>query len=613
VRLPHSSQVDLLPLDDPEWDWKQFERFCLGFVRALPDVVDANLYGTRGQAQLGIDIEARLTDGRTRTYQCRKWQSYTRSDAENTVAETTYEADEHVILVCCEVGTPVRDYIRGLDGWSLKDKEDVSREIREIEPRERARRLIEDTFTVHWRRAFLGPSGPLAFWETDDYFRWSLDPARLFRHTWELVGRDAVVEELERVVTTEGVRVAVLVGRGGIGKTRVLRELCERQAAHTTVLIADENVPLTAEAVDELPWIRALIVVDDAHRREDLNLLLGATRRRDPRPTLLLASRPQGVEGLRSLLAQAGFGANEVWFSEPMSDLAVGDVEALGRQALGPEHRHLVELLARATADCPLVTVIGGQLLAQRAVAPELLEREADFREEVLNRFRDEMLGRIGDDVDPAVLAALLVLIAALAPVSVDDEKTLAAIADELRIDVYDVSALFSRLEEVGLLLARGRLRRIVPDVLADHILHRACVDRQGRPTGRADALLSRYGASSLGALLRNLAELDWRIGQTAGDVGLLARFWRELHERFVAADAEARLRILELVERVAALAPGATLEVTRTAMTQPAEAGGIPALGYEVTDDEVRRALPPLLGRVALTPTYLSESLQLL
>jgi hypothetical protein len=185
---PTSPHEDVLPLDQPEWEWRAFERFCLGLVRTQPDVASASLYGTRGQAQLGIDIAAELIDGCRRTYQCRKWRTYTRSDAESTVEDTTYEADEHVILVTCEVGTQVRDYMEGLEGWSLRDKEDISRVVREIEPRERARRLVEDTFTVAWRRAFLGPPGSLGFWEADDYFESLLDDRRLFRHTWELVG-----------------------------------------------------------------------------------------------------------------------------------------------------------------------------------------------------------------------------------------------------------------------------------------------------------------------------------------------------------------------------------------------------------------------------------------
>jgi hypothetical protein len=236
LALPPGSDVDLLPLDDPQWDWKDFERFCLGFVKAQPGIRDARLYGMRGQDQRGIDIVADLEDGCIRTYQCRKWQAYRKADAEHTVEETEYDADAHVILAGCEVGAAVRDYIDGVESWSLLDKEDLSRAVRDIEPRERARRLVEDTFSVAWRRAFLGPPGPLGFWETDDYFSALLDQANLFRHTWELVGRTEILRELADQISNGEARELVLVGRGGSGKTRILRSLADAQKASRTVL-----------------------------------------------------------------------------------------------------------------------------------------------------------------------------------------------------------------------------------------------------------------------------------------------------------------------------------------------------------------------------------------
>ncbi len=609
---PTGSDVDVLPLDDPQWDWKDFERFCLGFVKARTGVRDARLYGTRGQDQQGIDIVADLEAGGTRTYQCRKWQSYGKADAKHTVEETEYVADEHVVLVGCEVGTGVRDYIDALESWSLLDKEDLSRAVREIEPRERARRLVEDTFSVAWRRAFLGPPGPLGFWEADDYFGALLDEASLFRHTWELVGRSEILGDLTEQISKE-VSVLVLVGRGGIGKTRILRSLADGQRASRTVLFADDNVPITAESVEELPWTRPLVIVDDAHRRDDLDPLIGTTRRKDERPTLILAIRPQRLDELRAELSVAGLGPDEVWISEPLDDLASGDLELLARQALGEDHAHLADHLAAATADCPLVTVIGGQLLAQRAIPPELLESETDFRRTVLDRFRDEMLGRLGDEVDAAVASEVLVLVSALGPLMVDDVTIVERMAEDLGLEPHALRSVVSQLEQAGVLIARGRLRRIVPDVLADHILHRACVDAQERPTGRAEVLLGRYGDVALVALLRNLAELDWRIGLAQPEVTLLGAFWSDLRARFAAANAEDRLRFLQLVKPVARLAPAPVFDIVRGALGRPAQPVTAALFGYEVTDLDVRHVLPPLLGSIALTPRFLSDALTLL
>lgn len=613
LALPPADHVALLPLDDPQWDWDDFERFCLGYVNAQPDVVKAYKYGTRGQDQRGIDIVAELLDGRTRTYQCRQRQKYTKAHAESTVAETEYEADEHVILLACEVGTAVRDYIAGIENWTLLDKEDLAQGVRAIEPRERARRLVEDTFTVHWRRAFLGPSGPLCFHEASEYFAPLLDDRRLFRHTWTLVGRDELLTTVDQQLANQVVRVLVLVGRGGIGKTRVLRALAEAQQTQRTVLLADDQVPLTAESVEELPWTEPLVIVDDAHRREDLGPLIAATRGSSP-PTLVLASRPYRAAELRSQLSLAGLGPEQVWISSPLDDLATEDVRALAAEALGPEHAHLAEHLADATADCPLVTVIGGQLLAQQAVAPELLERHAEFRMTVLDRFRDEMLGRLGDEVDERVSRELLVLISALGPLFVENTNLMERIAADLEIAEHQLRALLSQLEEAGILTARGRLRRIVPDVLADHILHRACIDQQGRPTGRADALLSRYGDLAIVELLRNLAELDWRIGQEEpADVALLDAFWRDTREAFRRGNAEERLYVIHLIKPVARLSPAPVFEIVTDALATPATPVRARFWGTELTDADVQRALAELLGAIALTPSFLPDALDLL
>jgi hypothetical protein len=609
---PPGSDVDLLPLDDPQWDWKGFERFCLGFVKAQPGVLDARLYGTGGQDQRGIDIVADLAGGRTRTYQCRKWQAYRKAHAEHTVEETEYAADEHVILVGCEVGTTVRDYIDTVESWSLMDKEDLSRAVREIAPRERSRRLIEDTFSVAWRRAFLGPTGPLGFWETDDYFSPLLDEANLFRHTWELVGRTKILRELAEQISKDQARVLVLVGRGGIGKTRILRSLADAQKASRTVLFADDNIPITAESVEELPWTRPIVIVDDAHRRDDLAPLIGSVRHNEGRSTLVLAIRPQRLDELRAELAIAGLDPDEVWFSEPLGDLAPEDVDSLAREALREDHAHLADHLAAATSDCPLVTVIGGQLLAQRALPPELLDNETDFRRTVLDRFRDEMLGRLGDEVDAGAASEALVLMSALGPVMVDNPTIAERMAEDLGVEPHALRALLSQLEQAGLLIARGRLRRIVPDVLADHILHRAVMDIQERPTGRADALLERYGDVALVALLRNLAELDWRIGLAHPEVTLLGAFWSDLRRQFIAANAEGRLRLIQLIKPVARLAPAPVFDIVRDAIDKPAEAvTGL--FGYDVADLDVRQALPALLGSIALTPRFLSDALAIL
>jgi hypothetical protein len=605
---PIGLRLTLLPLDEREWDWKRFERFCLNVVNALPDVSHADFHGKQGDRQDGIDILAELTDGRKRTYQCKKYATFGPKRAEDAIKANVFVgADEHVLLVSCITSVKTQKYVAGQQHWRMLDKEGISSIVRTELDREVARRIVEDHFGAPVRRAFLGPEGPMTFVDPTRYFQ-PFERAGLFRHSWQLVGRDQELDVLTSALSEK--RVVVLPGRGGIGKTRLLRELAGR-LVDGRVLIAVDDVTITPEAAEDLPFASITVVVDDVHRRDDLSPLLTELVRRHEPTTLLLATRPQRLEELRSELARVGYDSDDIFVADRLGDLAISDTEALARQALGPSHERYAAALAEATADCPLVTAVGGQLLASRTVDPELLERQQDFRDVVLSRWQEEIVGNLSPNVDPDIAQGALRLVAALAPLSVEG-RAIRIVADELGVGLPVVASVLGELEQAGLLLARGRLRRIIPDVLADHILHRACLELQGRPTGYADELVDRYAETSFTELLRNLAELDWRIGQTAGASGLLERVWVKLTADFERADAEGRVNILNRLAPAAIFAPEQIFEIIELALRKPAQL----STGFfdlTIDDASVRRELPPLLHRVGLHPNLTAKTMSLL
>jgi hypothetical protein len=615
---PASPRVATLPFGDLAWE--RFEQFAHDMLLALPGMRPgtAHRYGTQGQEQRGIDLIVQRENGDRWAFSNKRYKKYQPHHVQKHIDETTFDAARFFILISGVASTDVRDEVRKHPKWELWDAEDLSQRVRlELQP-EVARRLVDHHFGPRCRRDFLGLPAVGAFLPPVDYFRPFLDSGRLFHHDLPLVGRQALLDDLLAFSESGRERVLVLPGRGGIGKSRLLREWAERlDAAHPSraVRLLNEGVPVSLEALDDLPAVPCLVAVDDAHNRTDLGLLLAWLRERSD-SKLLLATRLRGMDYLLVELTRAGFDALQIRHLPPVEKLSKAEVRQLAAHVLGSGQEELVERLMRATRDCPLVTVVAGRLLATRAVQPELLERDADFRQEVLNKFREEALGRVSERVPPGLACRLLELTAALGPVPANAGPFHERMATFLKADAVEVTRALGEFEQAELLLRRGGSVRVAPDVLADHILATACLTPQGLPTGFADRVFAEFADDCLAQLLRNLAELDWRVRVDSGDESpLLDRVWEQINEGFRAGGHRAREDVLGQLRDSAYFLPGRVLELVRYAVRNPAPGGHEEVIpGYfSYAHEIVTRAAPELLRRCAYTPDCLPACLDLL
>ena len=609
---------EFLPLDDPNLPWERFEAFCEELISRLPGVKETHRYGRSGSRQKGIDIIANLDNGERWAFQCRQWKKFTKTDATRAIQGTSYEADRFILTLSRQATSGVRDACDDHPTWDVWDVGDISRKVREMAMHPAAR-LVEAHFGPSWRKAFLGLQGLTSFVPPTEFFRPFLNQSALFNHAWHLVGRSDHIRLAHEFVESQHQNVAVLVGRGGIGKSKILHALAETfHSEHKgmSLWFTAEGVPLTQDGADHLPYEPCVLVVDDAHRRGDLPALLALSRQRRLVTKLLLTCRPQSVDHLRSQLTHGGFDVHEVVYLPDVKELSREEVTELGRQALGPEFSTLAGQLARVTWDCPLVTVVGGQLVAKKAIAPELLERDEEFRHTVLTRFRDILVGEVGDRIDPSLCRSLLDLIAAVQPIRLDNEKTLQGEAEFLSIDRPILLRSLGALQEAGVLLRRGNTLRIVPDVLADHILHEASVTPQRQSTGYADLVFDKFGSLCPGEVLRNLSELDWRLRWSGvPSAELLRGVWQRIEHEFKEASNLGRLTILRILGDVALNQPERMLALVEYAMRNPttkaedAEWSGV----YEFGHGDVLRQLPTLLRRISYTLNFLPRCCELL
>ena len=155
----------------------------------------------------------------------------------------------------------------------------------------------------------------------------------------------------------------------------------------------------------------------------------------------------------------------------------------------------------------------------------------------------------------------------ATSPFSIENSAFVKAASEFLKRTPEDVTIGVSDLEQAGVLLRRGRLLRITPDVLADHILHRACVTPGGQPTGFADRVFAAFVNVRPEKLFLNLAELDWRVCVSAKSSTLLVTIWKELEKLLCTGTPEKQGWVMGLVKEVAYYQPEQSLRMVELAL----------------------------------------------
>lgn len=470
----------------------------------------------------------------------------------DAVASVTVLADKFYLFLSRQTASPAaRAEMAGHPGWELWDGEDISRFIRLKLPPDTAVRLVDAYFPGH-REAFLGVPAPGPWLVPEDYFAHSR--GHLFSHEWGLAGRGEELSRLADALYGSAGTLGVLVGRGGIGKTRLLRALAEScPGEQARVLVLPAGATVEAAAFELLPRDGQLaVLIDDAHDRDDLAWVVSGIWRRNTSAGVLVATRPYRVDALRSDLARAAVLPDD-YLTVEIGDLPLPAAEALAREALGGSaHAAIVHRLAALTRDCPLVTVAGGALIRRGQLDPAQLEHDGQVRSVILQRFRDALV------CDPAVAdpdtrSSVLDAVAALQPFRTDDDSFRSALSAIVG-KPYDVLGKHLRnLEEAGILLRRGAAVRIVPDLLGDVVLAQAAYDEHAHvPTGFLDRVRSAADGEALQHLFVNVSRVDWQIRQEHGSSPSLADgVWASLEAELRGAGIEGRREIVHLLARV--------------------------------------------------------------
>lgn len=504
-----------------------FEEFCATFLDFLyrPRGAEVHRYGATGHKQQGIDIVAR-GENYVHSFQCKRVRDFAAQKVHEAVKKQTYRASLKVLLLGYTASPDARDAMATYPGWQLWDPVDITRKLRLL-PRFDQVALV-DRFFVGKRLDLLGitEQGPIQ--SAGEFFAQFLVGSRYFNHAWTLIGRAEEVANAVAFAKEEDVLLTCISGPPGVGKSRVLREIATHLEVDTSLHIRFVSAGETIKA-SHLNGLRAkeggntLLIVDDAHDREDLSLLLNFASVPDNFTKLLFTTRPYGIEPIKRNAASAGVSGTAIKVIEvlpPTKEQAQALAEYVLKQCNGPIEA--AKAIAKVTYTTPLTTVLAAQLVARHNIPLELLAQEEEFRIHVLRSLQEVIALELVQESERGKLNAVLRTIALLQPVIQDDPALLEILEKVEDVSKVEATRLMNVLNEAGVLFKRGIRSRLAPDLLADEIIRANYIGPNSQANALVEQIFEQLGVEHLKNMFLNLGRLDWRLREGKTDQSTL-------------------------------------------------------------------------------------------
>ena len=532
-------------------------------------MIHARPYGRPGDAQEGIDLLADVRGGEVWDFQCKHVKSWTPEQTRKAIAAYGRDAARRFLLITCDVSEECHRVIAEHPGWALWDMREINRRFRELGAF-KAAPILFTHFGPDWAEALFGITGSGPFIGAEAKFAPQLREGSRFHHRLALVGRETHLQQLDDFAESEKARVFLLIGRGGLGKSRLLlewsRRFQEKHPGHTLRFVFDKSADF-APALQVAPESLVLIF-DDAHRLDEVRRALFPDLPRRPGVKLVLALRPGPLEQVMQELLGSGFDTTDIITAEPMKPLTGEQAMTLVDSALKPEFHHLRHYLRAASLDCPLIAVIGAELINSGALVEADLRVAADVRTRVFASLLDDARA-VRAEFGAQQTDDFLRLLALLGPVKLDAaffEKA----APFVGIASADrVSRLRDALDAAGLLLTTGAGTRVTPDLLSDHLAYDACYDAAGKSRTFAERLLVSFSVEDFPKLIQHLAEAEWQAMSTKPDAGSVVKpLWDWFRARFEQSTFFDRGEQIQQWGNISHLQPERTLQLAEFALS---------------------------------------------
>jgi hypothetical protein len=351
-----------------------------------------------------------------------------------------------------------------------------------------------DNLDLRGEYLHLPPPGPRFFLDLSEFEK-LLEDRRLLAASF--AGRSEELDDVERLLDQQG-RSVIIEAHGGSGKTRLAVELARSGRSATPWFFVDYGLAFEADYLAEAEaGYDVTVLVDDAHRRTDLDQLLRALERRDPKPRLVCAVRPGHADRVKMALGGLA-----------LPQPTVRPLGWLGRSALdtilsGPpfeiEREGMRSWIISVSEGNVGVALIAGGLAAAGHDPSDLSQAEL-FAQHVNFRLH-------GAGADSRQTRELLAVIASVGSLDLGDADEVAAAIEILGGDPPQLRRRLDKLADLGLVEEVGRMFTIKPDIVREHLLRASFFPEGGKRLLRYQDVYAAFAPRRLYALLDALGQ----------------------------------------------------------------------------------------------------------
>lgn len=508
-----SPKLQPLPLEylDPY----DFQRFSTLFLNKLFPTATVHPYWWHWHKQDWIDIEVTFKNNDIFTFQCKREKQFWPAKIEEAVSENTRPWIKNYILLSRIASPEARKKIKEYPTWDIWDVEDISQKLRS-DTNIPDQATIVDTCFGYWNRKALLGIDTIDIWKTPEQFYATFnDINKVFNHAWNIIGREAELEAFKKNIPFKSGEVYIISGNWWSGKTRLVKSCIEQYvqlSPETIIRFLSPSEPPTSSSLNDLWKWAKLLIIDDAHERDDLEVLYQYIWDVHNNASLLLVSRTYWVE---SIVQQAWKYSLDIKPIISLKTLDEASLRLLSQSILDKfsiqNSAFYAENIIKIVWDSVLGVVLWSRTLAFANDKDLLCTSDKIFKSQLVRVF-SEIVEQISKEWSSWEISKILRFIALIQPFYIDDQELISKIAQVEEIPGHDVSIILKQLSDSWIIFSRWKKYRISPDLFADYIIESSCYAGD-TTTWYAERIFSLFTKNSEYAknIVVNIWRLDWR------------------------------------------------------------------------------------------------------